>query len=161
MSSNVCLLPSLLDRLIDREPGVNREADRSRHQVIHELKASVARDLEDLLNSRRRCRPCPAGLKELERSLVNYGLPDFTGMTLNSSEARERFRQLLETTISLWEPRFLSLRVTLLDTTEPLERILRFRIDALLRAEPAPEPVAFDSILDPGKGSFEIGRGRR
>jgi type VI secretion system protein ImpF len=160
MSAHDSLLPSLLDRLLDREPSVRREAAHSRHLVVSELKASVARDLEDLLNSRRRCRRGPAGLPELERSLVNYGLPDFTGMTLASAEAREKFRELLETTVRRWEPRFLSLKVTLLGNTEPLDRTHRFRIDALLRAEPAPEPVAFDSVLEPSTGNFEIGRPR-
>jgi type VI secretion system protein ImpF len=160
MNANLPLLSSLLDRLIDREPGVTREAERGRHQVMGEIKASVARDLEDLLNARRRCRAASAGLTELEQSLVNYGLPDFTRFTLGSGEARERFRQLLETTVGLWEPRFLSLKITLLSNTEPLDRTLRFRIDALLRAEPAPEPVAFDSVLEPGTGTFAIGRPR-
>ena len=37
-----------------------------------------------------------------------------------------------------------------------LERRLRFRIDALIRVEPAPEPVAFVSQLDPATQSFTI-----
>ncbi len=39
---------------------------------------------------------------------------------------------------------------------EPLDRTLRFRIEALLRVEPAPEPVAFDSTLEPGAGGFAV-----
>jgi type VI secretion system protein ImpF len=150
------LLPSVLDRLLDDEPGVKREPPPRRHQVLRELKLSVRRDLENLLNTRRRCLPWPANLKELERSLVNYGLPDFTGVSLASSKSREQFRQVIETVVREWEPRFQSVRVILLDVAEPLDRTLRFRIDAMLHADPAPEPVVFDSALEPGTGAFEI-----
>jgi len=39
------LLPSVLDRLLDDDPGVSRDPPRSRHQVLRELKQSVRRDL--------------------------------------------------------------------------------------------------------------------
>jgi type VI secretion system protein ImpF len=42
-----------------------------------------------------------------------------------------------------------------------LDRVLRFRIEALLRVEPTPEPVTFDSVLEPVTGNFELkGRDR-
>jgi type VI secretion system protein ImpF len=150
------LVPSVLDRLLDDEPQVRSEPGRPRHQVLRELKQSVRRDLENLLNTRRRCRPWPADLADLEQSLVNYGLPDFTGTNMGSAEGREQFRLTLESIIRRWEPRFQTVRVELLDSTEPLDRTVRFRIDALLRADPAPEPVIFDSVLEPSTGAFEV-----
>ena len=72
----------MLDRLIDHEPEVRRESPRSRNQVLRELKQSVRRDLENLLNTRVRCVPLPPELKELKQSLVNYGIPDLTGASL-------------------------------------------------------------------------------
>ena len=36
------------------------------------------------------------------------------------------------------------------------DRTFRFRIDALLIAEPAPEPIIFDSELRPGTGDIEV-----
>jgi type VI secretion system protein ImpF len=151
------LLPSVLDRLLDDEPGVSREPPRGRNQVLRDMKKAVQRDLENLLNTRRRCLPRPDGQAELAHSLVNYGLPDFSGVQLASPDAREEFRSILEGVLREWEPRFQTVRVTLLDTAEPLDRTLRFRIDALLYAQPAPEPVVFDSSLEPGTGSFKIG----
>jgi type VI secretion system protein ImpF len=150
------LVPSVLDRLLDDEPENPREAPPSRTQVLRELKRAVRRDLEDLLNTRRRCLPWSDGLAELERSLVNYGIPDFTGANMCSAEVREEFRRTVEEVIRRSEPRFKSVSVRLLDNTEPLDRTLRFRIDALLRADPAPEPVVFDSALEPGTGTFEV-----
>ena len=155
------LVPSLLDRLLDDEPAVPREADQGRHQVVSQMKHSVSRDLENLLNTRRRCLPWPADLTELERSLVNYGLPDFTGKSMASPEAREKFRWVLESAIRDWEPRFKSVKVTLLENAGSIDRTLRFRIDALMYADPAPEQLVFDSTLEPITGNFEIkGAGR-
>jgi type VI secretion system protein ImpF len=150
------LVVSVLDRLLDHEPGVSTEPAKGRVQVLRELKRSVRRDLENLLNTRARCLAWPPGLKELKQSLVNYGLSDFTGADLGTSKEREQFCGIVQAVIRQHEPRFKSVRVQLLDGAEPLDRTLRFRIDALLRAEPAPEPVVFDSVLKPATGAFEV-----
>jgi type VI secretion system protein ImpF len=150
------LVSSVLDRLLDDDPSVRHEPAKSRHQLLRELKQSVRRDLEDLLNTRRRCLPWPAELQELEKSLASYGLLDFTGANMGSSEARAQLCHLLEEVIRIWEPRFKTVQVRLLDNTEPLDRTLRFRIDALLYAEPAPEPIIFDSAMQPITGTFEV-----
>ena len=150
------LVPSVLDRLLDDDPGVRREPAKNRHQVLRELKRAVRRDLENLLNTRRRAHPFEAGLDELERSLVNYGIPDFTGANMGAPDSRDDFRRIVEEVIRRYEPRFRTVAVTLLENTEPLDRTLRFRIDALLIADPAPEPIIFDSTLKPATGDFEV-----
>jgi len=40
------------------------------------------------------------------------------------------------------------LLVTLIDATDKVSGTLRLRVDALLRADPAPEPIAFDTVVD-------------
>ena len=55
----------------------------------------------------------------------------------------------IENTIRRFEPRFLSVRVHLIDAKDRLETTLRLRIEALLHADPAPEAVAFDTLVDP------------
>ncbi len=55
----------------------------------------------------------------------------------------------IEETIRRFETRFLSVRVQLIDTRDRLDTTLRLRIEALLYAEPAPEAVAFDTLVDP------------
>ncbi|HUT09707.1 MAG TPA: type VI secretion system baseplate subunit TssE [Thermoguttaceae bacterium] len=150
------LVPSVLDRLLDDRPDVKREPAKSRSQVLRELKQSLRRDLENLLNTRWRCTSWPEDLDELELSLVNYGIPDITGADLGSAAERERFRRLVEKVIRHFEPRFKQVKVEMLDKAQPLERTLRFRIDALLHAEAAPEPVVFDSMLQPATGNVEV-----
>lgn len=150
------LTPSLLDRLIDRDPEVQRETPKNRGQLLRDLKDSVRRDLENLLNTRARPLVIPAGLKELKQSLVNHGMPDFSGMPIGSAREREALARTLQGVIRQHEPRFKRVEVRLLENAEPLDRTLRFRIEALLHAEPAPEPVVFDSLLKPTTGDFEV-----
>src|SRR5688572_29945911 len=153
---NQPLVPSVLDRLLDDDPEATREPSASRHQVLRELKMAVRRDLENLLNTRVRCMKYPAYCKELKLSLVNYGIPDITGASLGSSQERADFCQILENIIRQYEPRFKSVNVIPMANTETQDRTFRFRIDAMLQVEPAPEPVVFDSELRPGTGDFEV-----
>ncbi|MCR4415611.1 MAG: type VI secretion system baseplate subunit TssE [Thermoguttaceae bacterium] len=152
------LVPSVLDRLLDNEPGASRETPRSRHQVLRELKAAVRRDLENLLNTRVRFTTWPAHLTELEKSLVSYGIPDVTAADLGNARNRELFRRKLEDVVRRFEPRFKTVSISLLEPGDWTDRTLRFRIDALLRVEPVPEPVVFDSAVEPTTGDFKIER---
>ena len=60
--------------------------------------------------------------------------------------------------IRKFEPRFKSVRVKLLDNTDPTDRALRLRIDALLYAEPAPSRWSSTRSWSPVSGNFR-GRG--
>ena len=60
---------------------------------MREVKQSLQRDLENLLNTRRRATGWPADLTELVLSLANYGIPDIAGADLGSAENREQFAQ--------------------------------------------------------------------
>lgn len=147
---------SILDRLSDDEPGVTRDPPTGRAQVVRRLRRSVRRDLEDLLNTRIRLVVLPAGQAELEGSLVRYGLPDITGVSFGSDRARAELGRAIEATIRRFEPRLRSVRVRALGQGEPLDRTLRFRIDAMLVVEPDTEPVVFDSTLSPTTGAVQI-----
>lgn len=120
------------------------------------MKQNLRRDLENLLNTRRRCKSWPANFDELELSLVNYGIPDMAAAALGSATGREQFRENCETLLRLFEPRFTKVAVEMLGNVEPLDRTLRFRINALLHAEPAPEPIVFDSALQPATGNVAV-----
>lgn len=150
------LVPSVLDRLLDDDPGVATEPQQNRSQLLRELKLSVRRDVENLLNARRRNVLLPAELPELARSLLSYGVADFSGTGPATAKQREGFCRSLEGVIATNEPRLLEVRVELAANPEPGDRTLRFRIDALLRADPSPEPVVFDSTLEPATHTFAV-----
>jgi type VI secretion system protein ImpF len=141
------IVPSILDRLLDDEPEVLREPLPNRFQNLSQLKKAVARDLEALLNTRQEMlEEVQPEFIEVGRSLVTYGLPDFSSYGGLSTNDRNRIRRALEQAIATFEPRFERVRVTLEPPREQ-DRTLRFRIEALLRVEPAPEPVTFDAVL--------------
>ncbi len=139
----------LLDRLIDDAPDQERDPALSAADSMIALRNAVRRDLEALLNARRCWRSWPSRLTELATSPLGYGIPDFASGAFNDAGRREELRIEIEDTIRRFEPRFLSVRVQLVDTRERLETTLRLRIEAVLHAEPAPEAVTFDTLVDP------------
>lgn len=149
------LQPSLIDRLIDREPGNRKEAQDARNQSLKELKDSLRRDLEWLLNSRRCPLDPPASAKELRRSVYCYGLPDLTGVSMSSSDDRIRLARMVETAVALYEPRLQNVTVSMKPLTAD-SHLLRFQIEGLLRIEPAPARVFFDTTLELTKGQYEV-----
>lgn len=151
------VLPSVLDRLLDQSTGPAVHAGaRGRTQQLKELRNSVRRDLEALLNSHRFCRTPPENTELLDRSLLQYGAPDFFAVNAGSAAAREEFRRSLEEAIRRFEPRFKHVSVKLVDDGVSTDRTMRFHIDALMYADPAPDAVSFDSLLDPSSHSFSV-----
>ena len=148
------LVPSVLDRLIDREPAIKEESPRSQNQILFELKQSVRRDLQNLLNTRWRCEVWPPTYEELELSLANYGIPDFSGVNMGGSENQKRLIEIVERAIEFFEPRFLQFSFAAMPNQNEFDRTLRFRIEGLLKAEPAPEPVAYDTVMDVSSAEF-------
>ncbi|GGF20431.1 type VI secretion protein [Aliidongia dinghuensis] len=154
--TTAAVMPSVLDRLLDEVPTGNKTAKPSRGVLVASIRQTLQRDLEWLLNTRR--RPLGAAgkeLAELKTALPAYGIPDFTTRDLSSETQRKAFARALEQAIRHFEPRLASVSVSIADRGG-LERRLRFRIDALIRVEPAPEPVAFVSQLDPATQNFTI-----
>ena len=123
---------------------------------IREIKRSVGRDIEVLLNTRRELLDGAAPeYNELNSSLLMFGLPDFTSYSLLNPEHRKSIRRSVEEALTKFEPRLKSVRVTLEPPTK-FDTSIHFRIDALLRLDPAPEPVSFDAALQLGTSSYTV-----
>ena len=148
--------PSILDRLIDEDPAKRVEGEKDRYQVTRELRESVRRDLELLLNTRFRILSAEPHQKELDKSLINYGLPDLATINLVDEGTRNDFCRTIEATIKRYEPRFKTVQVSSLDNISETDRAVRFRIDAVLHADPAPEVIIFDSVLEPVSRAVDI-----
>ncbi|MGA3023583.1 MAG: type VI secretion system baseplate subunit TssE [Bryobacteraceae bacterium] len=151
------LLESVLDRLTDTEPDNQHEAGPGRAQSLRQLRASLRRDLEWLLNTRRMIVPVPEYAKELPWSLFVYGLPDLTSFSSQSERDQQELLQIMESAIGIFEPRLLSVVVTMLPLTDAT-RALRFQIEGLVRSDPAPERIVFDTVFDPVNGQYQVGQ---
>ena len=64
-------------------------------------------------------------------------------------------RQVQET-LATHEPRLAGVRVTLSETDADNRRQLRFMIEGLLRMEPNPEQVVFDTVLEIASGEYHV-----
>jgi type VI secretion system protein ImpF len=124
---------------------------------VQVLKAAVRRDLEWLLNTRRIIEPAPDDATELPTSLYHYGLPDISSMSADSPDVAVQLRRYLEEVIALFEPRLTDVRVALAEAGEGGSHELRFVIDGLLRMDPSPEHVQFDTVLQAASGKFDVG----
>ncbi len=146
---------SVIDRLIDTEPKKTVEPPLTRSQSLRQLKASLRRDLEWLLNTRQTPEEVSGVYREVERSVYTYGLPDITSLGVHSTRDQARLKRALEKTISLFEPRMTATRVVM-EVLPTTGHGIRFHIQGMLRVAPRPEPVAFDTVLELPSGQYAV-----
>ncbi len=159
LPNEIQLLPSLLDRLLDDHPEESREPAWREVQVVRLLKTSLCRDLQNLLNAHRLLATIPEVYSELKTSLLNYGLPDLQSMEVREDHDLGLLCRLIEESIQAFEPRLQGVRVRPVIDAEgkkPIDRRVRFEIEAVLVVEPLREPVLFSSSLDVASGEFAV-----
>jgi type VI secretion system protein ImpF len=136
---------------------VGVEGQLTRRESVRALKASLRRDLEWLLNTRRTPEEVPEAYAELSNSLYNYGLPDFTSYSFSNPKDKTRLLRLIEATVRTFEPRLMGVKVTPIEVGDNnLKRVLRFQIEGLLKMDPAPELVSFDTVLQLTSGEYQV-----
>jgi type VI secretion system protein ImpF len=145
---------SIWDRLQDLDPGVSSDRPLTRPQAVRQLKDSVRRNLEWILNTRQNPETAPEK-SYLERSVYSFGLPDLSSFALRSVADQNRLLQMLERTVGTFEPRLVSIRVTM-DAPSLDTHALHFQIQGLLRMDPAPERIVFDTTLDMTSGAYAV-----
>lgn len=153
--------PSLFDKLFDDDVRARGSSGVVEFLSIDQVKESVARDLEALLNSRlvmseEALKPYP----ECRRSILNYGLNDFSGLSLANSFDRAFVCRSLEDAIDRHEPRLTQVRARL-EMDYYASSKLHFAISALLIVHPAEEPVNFDAMLQPSTLQYTVSKSRR
>jgi type VI secretion system protein ImpF len=177
-------LPSLFDRLVDEHPRQKTEAPNERAMDLRAYRAMVERDLELLLNA----SPLPKQLHGsaprapgadrnglavsdfplVQKSVVNYGLRDLSGVALTHELTSELERQM-ELAIERFEPRVQNVRVRRVTEddlkVEAEKRLFRekmqlgvvgFAIEVELYAEPLPEHLRFKTEFDSKSGRHTL-----
>jgi type VI secretion system protein ImpF len=153
---SVLSTPSILDRLLDDNPKEEIESPGAMYFDLRRFKQAVARDLEALLNSR-----CIDLEEEIERypharnSVINFGIIDLSSLSLLDPDDRALLRDKIRITIERHEPRLTKVRVAL-DAPKDLERMMRFRVDAVLKVHPNKPPVTFDAMLQLSSNAYHI-----
>jgi type VI secretion system protein ImpF len=141
---------SVLDRLIDRDPRSPAEPQPSTlSESVRQMKLALLRDIEWLLNTRRIPDPAPDPYPEL----------DTTSLSGDDPNVRRRLQREIEECIRLFEPRLTSVSVSPTASADATRRDVRFTIEAVLRMEPNPERIVFDTVLDVSHGGFSVAGG--
>ena len=143
-----------------RAGGRSRGARSPRNQVLREMKQSVRRDLENLLNTRRRCGRWPAEPERAGASRWPTTAFPTSRRRPGPAEGREEFRQISRRIHPAFEPRFKSVTRRAARQRRSADRTLRFRIDAL--STPSRRPSRWSSIprCEPATGQRR-GQGSR
>ena len=150
------LARSILDRLIDEAPDRSIDPPMTLADQVREVRESIRRDLEALLNTRRCPMAPPTELTELKDALVSYGVDGMVSANLVTDEAKLRLAQAIERRISLFETRLSDVRVTILKSRTMTERALRLRIQATFRLHEGMPPISFESTIDPSTQRFLV-----
>lgn len=145
---------SVLDRVAQK--GTGRAGDL--RIGFHELLQAVRRDVEWLLNTKRVQPYDLENLPETRKSIVNYGLPDFSHFTGSSPEDCEEICGLIVQILKRFEPRLAAntIRVEHVPATERTGTQSHFRIHGLLHVDPVKEPVVFDTEIEMDTGSVQV-----
>lgn len=148
---------SVLDRLVER-PVDDEPHARDWAASVRQLKALVRRDLEWLLNTRRPPLAAMGGAPpEVRRSLWAYGLPDLTSLSADAPEDRAELLRAVQEAVDRFEPRLADVTVEILAGRASHDRDVRLRIAGLLRLDPSPERVVFDTRREAAGGDFRVG----
>ncbi len=153
--SRLHLRPSILNRLIDYEPEISGESVQHRLPDFEQMKRTVVKDLERLLNTKSQILPVPSSCTETGSSLFVYGLKDFTSQNPKSPSTRHQLSRDMERAITKFEPRLRNVTVRI-DTPALGERDIQLRITGLLVLDPITEPVTFDTIYDVSRCEYRI-----
>ncbi len=143
------LRASILDRLIAGESGAGARGVYE-YIGVRELRDSIARDLEWLLNTKHTQSMDLDRFPEAKNSILTYGVPDFSTYSWRSAADARAIARILEETIRRFEPRLLprSIKVEVLPASNVDQFTIGFRISAILNVDPIREAVDFDTAID-------------
>jgi type VI secretion system protein ImpF len=147
---------SVIDRLIDTEPRLAADPPVTWAESLRRHKNALLRDVEWLLNTRRTIEPASASYPELRQSVYQFGLPDISSASADSSETPLMLQLHVEETLRLFEPRLTGVQVSLGNSGGGHRRDIRFVVDAFLRLDPDPERMIFDTVLETASGEFHV-----
>ncbi len=150
------LYPSLLDRLVDDEPGRLSEPRENRSTSLQRLRDNVLRDLNWLFNA-----TCSSvdfeGDPLLTGSVINYGMPPLAGRPASQYDLGELSR-VLRDVILRFEPRIIAhtLRVTAERNGKDTHNVLGFRIEGQLWSQPIPLEIFMRTQIDLESGLTQV-----
>lgn len=153
------LQPFLLDRLTDDTPGALKESREKGVMSPAQLRTALLRDVAWLLNT-----PAPTaeeGIGEFPNvatSVLNYGVPDLTGLTASGVGATALERDMMRA-LQTFEPRLdkRSILVRMLSEEDGVApNTLALEVRGQVIANPLPEGLYLKTSVDLETGQIEV-----
>ena len=150
------LYPSLLDRLVDEEPGRATEGRENRAASLQKLRENVLRDLNWLFNATQSSIDLDDD-PVLVGSVINYGMPPLAGRPASQYDMPELSRTLREV-ILRFEPRIIAhtLKVSAERAKGDNHNVLGFRIEGQLWSQPIPLEIYMRTEIDLESGLTQV-----
>lgn len=158
LSPSERLQPCLLARLTDNERSSQQESRDKRVLTMSQYRQSVLEDLRWLFNTKASDIPELEEFDAASRSTLNYGMPDFCGITSSNMDLGELERRTREAILN-FEPRILreGLEVSVsVDSENYGTDCLMFEIRGVLWAQPMPETLYVTSVIDLDSGQSTV-----
>lgn len=150
------LQPSLLDRLTDEAPDSRQESRTRRVMSSAQLRHSVLRDLSWLLNAvHMEALVDLEALPLVQKSVLNFGMPNLAGRTLSGLSLASVADQLREA-IVLYEPRLLPDTVHVQVERAEGHNSVSFHIEAVLWSQPLPLQLFLRTDIDLEDGEVRV-----
>jgi len=154
------LQPALLDRLTDEEPEKKLEPREQRVLSKSRLRQAVLRDLAWLFNATRLETGADLGhAPYVRRSVVNFGLPAFSGVAASSLDVTDLTKAIRQAILD-FEPRILpqTLQVRAVMDAGALDHhnVIGVQIHGQLWAQPVPLELLVRTEIDLETGKVEI-----
>jgi len=133
------------------------ETSERRFISMRRLREYVCRDLSWLLNtSNLETSVDLQRFPEVQRSVLNFGLPSLTGRTAASIDPEVAMHQLVQA-VRVFEPRLSRVAVTPELSQDRMDiRTLRFKLDAELWGRPAAQHLSLRTSLDVDSGDVAL-----
>jgi type VI secretion system protein ImpF len=150
------LVPNLFERLAADDPA-NNVGVRFLYSP-EQARESVAGDLEALMNSRAAMPP--ESLRDFplaQASVLNFGIPDFSSMSLLSGLDRDRLCKGIASAVEQQDGRLRLVSVALDDEQQTIGR-LSFTITAVLTLSGVAQSVRFSAEFDQNVRRYVVGR---
>lgn len=143
--------PTLFERLLT-EGSDHRDSVRWN---IQELKDSVGRDLEELLNTRSTHFSAIDDYPYAKKAILNFGILDFVGLSTANPLHRDQICRAIQTTIADQETRLSHVQVFMHIDSDHVGSLL-LTIKGVLNIRPVQEPVIFDAVMNPATQQYSI-----
>jgi type VI secretion system protein ImpF len=142
----------LFDRLVDGAPEVQKELTSLRVQGCEALFASIACDLQRLLNT---CRASDAPLDPAKATVLDYGIPHFSHLSASSVTDRRSLAEILRVAINVFEPRLQNISIQLEDPSDSSHQLIG-HISCTARLGTLLESVTFPLLLHDSESLVEV-----